>query len=81
VGDRCAAPTKGNKGARRCTRYLVAGTLTKNGTDGTNRVSFSGRIGGKGLASGSYKLTATAKDGAGNFAKNAATTSLTVVKK
>jgi streptogramin lyase len=80
-GDRCVAPTRSNKGAKRCTRLVIAGTLTKNGTSGTNRVSFSGRLGRKALSAGSYRLTGTARDAAGNFSRRSASASLTILKK
>lgn len=38
----------------------------RNGTAGTNKVRFSGRIDGHALKSGSYRLAATATDAAGN---------------
>ena len=49
-----------------CTFYKKDGMLTRSGIKGTNKVSFSGRIGKRKLARGSYRLVATAKDSAGN---------------
>jgi hypothetical protein len=56
---RCVAVTR--KIARHhyvhCTRYRLAGTLSRNGSSGTDKLAFSGRIGRRALASGSYKAT------------------------
>ena len=49
-----------------CTFYKKDGMLTRSGIKGTNKVSFSGRIGKRKLARGTYRLVATAKDSAGN---------------
>jgi hypothetical protein len=57
---RCVAPTRNNRTHRRCTRLLtLRGSLTKNGAQGSNTVTFNGRIGGHKLAPGTYQLTAT----------------------
>jgi hypothetical protein len=42
------------------------GILRRAGRAGANRVTFNGRIGRRALRSGTYRLTATAIDGAGN---------------
>jgi hypothetical protein len=49
-------------------RRLVAGSIERGGTAGTNFVRFAGRIGGHDLKAGSYVLVATAEDAAGNAA-------------
>jgi len=57
---RCVAPTRRNRTARRCTRVVtLTGSFTRNGNAGTNTFRFTGRIGGKRLTPGSYKLVAT----------------------
>ena len=77
----CVAPTRRNRKAKRCTRYVVVGTITVKAAKGDAKVGFSGRIGRKALKTGTYRLTATAQDVAGNFTKNAKSTTLTVVKR
>ncbi len=52
-----------------CILYKKKGSLTRSGIKGMNKVSFSGRIGKRKLARGSYRLVATATDDAGNVSK------------
>jgi hypothetical protein len=47
-------------------RRKVAGTLTRTGKIGSNRIKFSGRIGKKRLRPGRYTATLEARDKAGN---------------
>jgi hypothetical protein len=57
--ERCVAPPRPLQG-RRCTRTVVLhGSFTLTGTQGTNRLHFSGRLGGHRLAPGTYALVAT----------------------
>jgi hypothetical protein len=65
-GKRCVAPGKPRKGARRCTRSITIGTLTRKAASGKRRVPFSGRIGKRKLAPGRYVLTVRARDAGGN---------------
>jgi len=61
VGKACVAPTGRNKHKHRCTRIVIAGTLTFSGHAGNNKVRFEGRISkNKKLKPGSYTLLATA---------------------
>ena len=61
VGKKCVAQTKKNKHKRRCTRTVIAGTLTFSAHAGTNKVRFEGRISKhKKLKPGSYTLLVTA---------------------
>jgi hypothetical protein len=63
-GSRCVTKRKRGK---RCTRYkAVKGSFTQSGKAGANSFKFSGRINGKKLKRGSYRLTATSTDVAGN---------------
>jgi Tol biopolymer transport system component len=62
-GKKCLAKRKTGK---RCTRYVLKGTLKRAGKAGANSVAFSGRIGSKKLAKGRYRIRATATDAAGN---------------
>jgi hypothetical protein len=60
VGRRCAPPSRANRRGRRCTRFaLVSGRFTRMGRAGSNRFRFTGRIGGRRLTPGSYRLRAT----------------------
>jgi len=50
----------------KCNRAVTAGTLSFNGHQGTNKVSFQGRLSGSHhLAPGKYTLVITAKAPAG----------------
>jgi len=59
-GKSCVAQTKKNKGKRRCTRTIIAGTLPVAGRAGANEAPFDGLLSGHSLAPGSYTLTAAA---------------------
>jgi hypothetical protein len=64
----------------RCTRYRLAGTLTRNGlAAGANTIAFSGRIGRHPLAPGTYRATITATDHADNHSTPARAT-FTIVR-
>lgn len=54
---------------RRGRRYRKAGTLMRKGSAGRRRVGFSGRIGGRALRPGRYRLTLRPRDTAGNRGK------------
>lgn len=69
VGDRCKAPTKRRKG-KRCTRARgIPGSFTYRGKVGDNTFRFSGRMNGKALKPGRYRLTGLARDIVGNTAR------------
>lgn len=62
-GRRCV---KGRRG-RRCTRYVrLRGSFTQTGTAGLNSFRFMGRLRGRALRRGKYRLVAVATDAAGN---------------
>ena len=65
AGGRCRKETRGNRRARRCTRFSGVGNLTFNGTRGLNKPRLPGRVGRKRLHVGRYRLIAVANDGAG----------------
>lgn len=72
-GKHCVAPSRSNRGKRRCTRLKsVQGSFTRTAAAGANSFTFTGRIGGRALSRGSYRLVATAVDAAGNRSKPAA---------
>ena len=79
VGSRCLASTPARRGRARCTRYVAAGSISQAGTAGRNQLRFSGRIGGRALARGSYRATLRATD-AGGKRSAARTLSLRVVR-
>lgn len=65
VGARCVAPTARNLRARGCDRYLtVPGSFTRRATAGDTSFRFSGRMGGRALTPGSYRLVAVPTAGA-----------------
>jgi hypothetical protein len=51
---------------KRIGRRGLAGALRQAGTDGVNRIRFTGRIGRRALRPGRYRVAATAVDAAGN---------------
>jgi CSLREA domain-containing protein len=57
---RCLAPKKAKRHARRCTRLVkLRGGFTRAGKAGTNRFRFTGRLRGRRLRAGRYRLLAT----------------------
>ncbi len=66
VNGKCVAQTKKNRHKRACKRTVTQGLLTFAGHDGTNKVSFQGRIShSKKLRPGIYTLVITATNAAG----------------
>jgi PKD domain-containing protein len=61
VRGRCVKPPRNPGRARRCTRIATVGTLRRTGRAGNNTVAFSGRIGRRALAPGSYRATLAAR--------------------
>ena len=76
LGRRCVRPRRGLK--RRCSRYRRRGELRRTGRAGHNTVPFSGRIGSRALAPGSYRARIRAANAAG--ASGPRTTSFRVVR-
>jgi hypothetical protein len=68
-GMRCVKPSRKLRKAKKCTRFVTAGTLTRKGKAGANKVPFSGRIGTKPLPPGRYRAMLRATDAAGNRSK------------
>lgn len=73
-------PTRKLRHARRCTRIVTRGTLTRLSHQGANRVAFSGRIGSRALRPGRYQATLIATD-ATNHASRPKTITFTIVKR
>lgn len=66
-GGRCVPPPlRVSSAARRCVRYVrLAGSFSHRGAAGANRLGYRGRLRGRTLRPGPYRLTAVAVDGAG----------------
>jgi hypothetical protein len=61
VKGRCVKATKANRTKKKCPLFkLKKPGFAHSGAAGTNQFKFSGRIGGKGLPPGSYRLVASA---------------------
>jgi hypothetical protein len=60
VDGRCVKATKNNRRKPRCDRYQAGGTLNVAGKAGTNIVAFSGKLRGRTLPPGSYRVLVTA---------------------
>ena len=57
---RCVAPTPRNRSYSRCTRYTpIPGTFSHRARAGANSFWFTGRVGGRRLGRGTYRLMAT----------------------
>jgi hypothetical protein len=57
VGKRCVKQTRANRTKKRCSRFKpVKGGFTHSGQAGANSFKFSGRLNGKGLKPGRYRL-------------------------
>ena len=68
-GDKCLQPNRAlqRTRARRCTRLIHAGTVLRSGEPtGTDRVTFSGRIGRRALAPGTYVARVLARNAHGS---------------
>jgi hypothetical protein len=65
---------------RHHTVLKVKGTLIRSGVSGANQLAFSGRIGSRKLAAGSYRLVAKATDAAGNRGR-AKTATFTIARR
>ena len=64
-GGKCLRPSRRNRNGKRCTRYLGIGSFTHTDTAGANKLRFTGRIRGRRLAVGSYRLRAVPQNAAG----------------
>jgi hypothetical protein len=78
-GRNCVKPTKKNRKARKCTRFVTMAKLTRSGARGVNAVPFSGRIGTKALKPGKYRATFAARDAAGNLSTKSPSVGFTIV--
>jgi hypothetical protein len=60
ANGRCVKATRANRGKPRCDRSQAAGTLRVAGKAGSNAVAFNGKLGGRALKPGRYRLLVTA---------------------
>jgi hypothetical protein len=66
VRGACKAPTPSNADKRKCTRTILAGTLSLPGHSGLNKLRFQGVLAnGKSLKVGSYSVLLSARDSGG----------------
>jgi hypothetical protein len=64
---RCVKPGKRNRSHKKCTRYVrLKGSFAHSGPEGANGFKFDGRLKGKRLKAGRYRLVAVPNDAAGN---------------
>ncbi len=74
----CATAPKHHKhGAKRCSYSKTLGSFTHTDTVGTNALRFTGRVAGKALARGSYRLSAVAVSPEGSSTTQGATFTVT----
>ena len=67
-GRSCRTPSRSNRHGRRCTLVTTLGTFTHVDVAGADSLRFSGRLHGRRLASGAYRLRAVARNAAGSGA-------------
>jgi hypothetical protein len=80
VGKSCVTPSLRNSHKRKCSRTIIAGTLSLVGHSGADAVNFQGRISSsRRLARGRYTVTITATDAAGQQSAPS-TLSFTIVR-
>lgn len=77
-GKTCAKPAPSNKRGKPCTRYSNVGAFTHKDQAGANSFRFTGRVGGRALAAGAYRLSAV--PGSGAARGPAATATFTIVR-
>jgi hypothetical protein len=65
VGARCRAATPADRRQAGCVRWLPIGTMAPRSAVGMNRVRFSGRLRGRALDAGRYRMRAQALDSDG----------------
>lgn len=64
-GRSCKKPSHANRKGRKCTLYTALGTFGHADAAAGNSLHFSGRLHGRALARGTYRLSAQARDAAG----------------
>jgi hypothetical protein len=82
VGGRCRAATRRNRKRAKCTRWVrVRGTARHRGRAGTNAFRLTGRMRGRALRLGVYRLLLSARDGAGNASATRRSASFRIVRR
>lgn len=67
AGKRCVKPKRSNRKKKKCARFkTLKGSFSDAGQAGANSVTFRGRLRGRRLAAGRYRLRAVASDSARN---------------
>jgi len=66
AGGRCRKPSRSNRRARRCTRWVAVGGFAQQSDTAPARMRFSGAFGRKRLRPGRYRAVLVATDAAGN---------------
>lgn len=77
-GKTCAKPAPSNRSGKRCTRYSTVGAFTHKDKAGANSFKFTGRVRGRALAAGAYRLSAV--PGTGAARGRAVTAAFTIVR-
>jgi hypothetical protein len=72
AGKTCRKPTRANRTRRPCIRWVKAGGFARAGKSGANALRFDGRLAGKAMRAGRYRLRARAQDGQGRRSAPAA---------
>ena len=68
VAGRCVRPTAHNRSRPRCARSVrQRGRIVRELASGTSRLHYRGRLGGRALRPGRYRLLVRARDAAGNL--------------
>jgi hypothetical protein len=81
VKKKCAAPTRKNRHAKKCTRLLRVGTLSLTGHAGKNTIRFQGRISRtKRLKPGRYVVRVSASDPTASGKSPSRTAKFTIAK-
>jgi YVTN family beta-propeller protein len=80
VGKRCQRKTRKNRQRRKCVRVVKVGSFSKNARAGRNRTRFAGRLRGRKLKPGAYRVTAVAKHSAGGKSRPRST-SIKIVRR
>ncbi|MBF6619179.1 MAG: PKD domain-containing protein [Patulibacter sp.] len=78
AGRRCAKATRKNRGKRRCARYESRGKLSMDAKAGSNRFAFRGKLRGRTLKPGRYRVQVVARSNGKR--SRTATTTFTIVR-
>ena len=82
VGGRCRTASRTNSRRAKCVRWvLVRGTARHRGKSGANAFRLTGRMNGRALRLGVYRLRLAARDGAGNASGLRRSTSFRIVRR